>query len=53
MRKLISRLFHDENGVSAIEYALLGTLISLAIFGVLGTVGSHLSTTFGTVSTKL
>ena len=53
MRKLIVRFIHAENGVSAIEYALLGTLISLAIFGVLGTVGSHLSTTFGTVSTKL
>jgi pilus assembly protein Flp/PilA len=53
MRKLIVRLLHDENGVSAIEYALLGTLISLAIFSVLGTVGSHLSTTFSTISTKL
>jgi len=53
MRKLITRLCRDENGVSAIEYALLATLISLSIFNVAVTVGSHLSTTFSTVATKL
>jgi pilus assembly protein Flp/PilA len=53
MRKLMTRLRHDENGVSAIEYALLGTLISLAIFSAAVIVGTHLSTTFNTVATKL
>ena len=53
MRKLISRLGRDENGVSAIEYALLATLVSLAIFSAAVTVGTHLSTTFSTVATKL
>jgi pilus assembly protein Flp/PilA len=53
MRKLMSRLLHDENGVTAIEYALIGTLISLAIFSAAVAVGSHLSTTFNTVATKL
>jgi pilus assembly protein Flp/PilA len=53
MRKLMVRLLHDENGVTAIEYALIGTLISLAIFSAAVVVGSHLSTTFNTVATKL
>ena len=53
MHKLMIRLLHDENGVTAIEYALIGTLISLAIFSAAVAVGSHLSTTFNTVATKL
>jgi len=53
MRKLIIGLLHAENGVTAIEYALIGTLISLAIFSAASTIGSHLSTTFNTVATKL
>ena len=43
----------SESGATAIEYALVATLIALAIVSVVTTVGSHLSTTFNTVATKL
>jgi pilus assembly protein Flp/PilA len=50
---LLCRLFADEAGATAIEYGLIAALIAVAAVSVMGTVGSHLSTTFNTVATKL
>ena len=36
MRPLIRRFLRDETGATAIEYGLIATLISLAIFGSAG-----------------
>ncbi|HVI49732.1 MAG TPA: Flp family type IVb pilin [Candidatus Sulfotelmatobacter sp.] len=45
--------FNGESGATAIEYGLIAALVSVAIVGVLGTVGDSLKTTFSTVSSKL
>ncbi|HXP05377.1 MAG TPA: Flp family type IVb pilin [Stellaceae bacterium] len=50
---VLMRLFKDEAGATAIEYGLIAALIAVAAVSVMSTVGSHLSTTFNTVATKL
>jgi pilus assembly protein Flp/PilA len=47
------RLLKDQRGATAIEYGLIAALIAVAAVTVMGTVGTHLSTTFSTVATKL
>jgi pilus assembly protein Flp/PilA len=47
------RLLRDDAGVTAIEYGLIAALIAVAAVTVMTTVGSHLSSTFSTVATKL
>ena len=50
---IMLKLLRDENGATAIEYGLIGALIAVAAVSVMSTVGTHLSTTFNTVATKL
>jgi pilus assembly protein Flp/PilA len=47
------RLLRDDNGATAIEYGLIAALIAVAAVTVLGTVGTNLTTTFGTVASNL
>jgi pilus assembly protein Flp/PilA len=53
MLGVLVRLLKDESGATAIEYGLIAALIAVAAVSVMSTVGSHLSTTFNTVATKL
>ena len=53
MFQLFARLFRDETGATAIEYGLIAALIALAAISAITNIGSHLSTTFNTVATKL
>ena len=53
MLTLIIRLIKDENGVSAIEYGLIASLIAIAAIAVMQTVGTNLSSTFSTVASSL
>jgi pilus assembly protein Flp/PilA len=53
MRLVLMRLLRDDAGVTAIEYGLIAALIAVAAVTVMTTVGSHLSSTFSTVATKL
>jgi pilus assembly protein Flp/PilA len=53
MRNLITKLFFDESGATAIEYGLIAALIAVAIITAVGTVGSHLSSTFNSVASSL
>ena len=53
MSHLLSRFVRDESGATAIEYGLIAALIAVAIIGVLSALGTSLTTTFSTVSTKL
>jgi pilus assembly protein Flp/PilA len=50
---MFARFMKDESGATAIEYGLIAALISVAIVGILGTVGGSLTETFTTISTKL
>lgn len=50
---LILRLLKNERGATAIEYGLIAALIAVAAVGVMGTVGTNLSSTFNTVANAL
>jgi pilus assembly protein Flp/PilA len=50
---LLLRVLRDQDGVTAIEYALIASLISIAAVTVIGTIGTNLSSTFSTVAGKL
>jgi pilus assembly protein Flp/PilA len=50
---LLESFLADESGATAIEYGLIAGLISVVIIQALTTVGSHLKTTFNTISSNL
>ncbi len=47
------RFIQDVRGATAIEYALIASLIALVIIGGVTAVGTPLSTTFSGVATNL
>ncbi|NJO36380.1 MAG: Flp family type IVb pilin [Rhizobiales bacterium] len=51
--KIFQNLLNDESGATAIEYGLIAALVSVAIIGILGTLGDNLTSTFETVSDGL
>ncbi len=53
MRKSLFKLFLDDSGATAIEYGLIAALIAVAIITAVGTVGSHLNSTFSNVASAL
>ena len=53
MLSLITTLVRQERGATAIEYAFIASLISIAIYATAVTVGSSLSATFNSVATSL
>ena len=53
MVKSIRVFLADQSGATAIEYALLGSLIAVAIIGALSTLGTKLSSTFSEVGSSL
>jgi pilus assembly protein Flp/PilA len=52
MKKFL-KLIKNEEGATAIEYGLIAALIAVAAIAALSAVGSSLTTTFTTVSSKL
>jgi Flp pilus assembly pilin Flp len=53
MLSLILALLKDQEGVTAIEYALPASLISLAAVPLLGAICPSLKTTFSNVASSL
>jgi pilus assembly protein Flp/PilA len=51
--KSISRFFSDDGGATAIEYALIASLVAVAIVAALTVLGGQLTNTFGEVSNNL
>jgi pilus assembly protein Flp/PilA len=51
--KVLTKLFGDESGVTAIEYAFIAALIAVAAVGSIGLIGTDLSGTFSNVAGKL
>ena len=43
----------DESGVTAIEYGVIAALISCVMIAAVGSVGTHLKTTFSSVASSL
>ncbi len=53
MSKIIRSYFEDETGATAIEYALIASLIAVALVGALSALGTRLSSEFAEVSKAL
>jgi pilus assembly protein Flp/PilA len=53
MFDVLTKLFNDENGATAIEYGMIAALIAVAAVTIMGTVGSNLVSTFTTVAGQL
>ena len=53
MKNLFSNFVADESGATAIEYALLASLISVAIITAATTLGSNIGKTFNAVAGKM
>ncbi|WP_372785156.1 Flp family type IVb pilin [Phenylobacterium sp.] len=53
MSKFVSRFLQDESGATAIEYGLIAALVAVVLVTALGAMGSKLSGTFSTISSKL
>ncbi|MGA7501311.1 MAG: Flp family type IVb pilin [Isosphaeraceae bacterium] len=52
-RTLISRFLTSDDGPTAVEYAVMLALILVACIGIVSTLGTNVSGTFGTVSNTL
>jgi len=50
MSSLVSRLLRDQDGVTAIEYALIASLISIAAVAMMTIIGTNVTKTFSTVA---
>jgi pilus assembly protein Flp/PilA len=53
MLDLLTKLFKNQDGATAIEYGLIAALISIAAVTIMGTVGSNLTSVFTTVAGDL
>ena len=53
MRALFSGLWRDGSGATAIEYALIAILISVAAIAGMGAIGTWLNSTFSGFATSL
>jgi pilus assembly protein Flp/PilA len=53
IRNLINRLRSDEEGVTALEYALIAALIAVVIIVAVKAVGTQASTTFSNVAGQM
>ena len=53
MVKVIRRFLADESGATAIEYGLIAALIAVVIITALTTIGTNLTTKFGSVASAL
>jgi pilus assembly protein Flp/PilA len=49
----VSRFLRDDSGATAIEYGLIAAGIAVAIIAAVQSLGTALSTTFGSVKTAL
>ena len=48
---IFKRFLRDQSGATAIEYGLIGVLVSVAAIGGITALGSTVNTTFSTMST--
>ena len=53
MKNIVNRFAKDESGATAIEYGLIAALISVAIIGVLSTIGTNLESKFNEIANQL
>lgn len=51
--QIVKTFLYDEEGVTAIEYALIAALIAVAIIAAVTLVGTDIAAIFTNISTKL
>jgi pilus assembly protein Flp/PilA len=51
--RLIVKFLKDESAATAIEYGLIATGIAVAVIPVITGLGTHLKSTFSTISTAI
>jgi pilus assembly protein Flp/PilA len=49
----LTRILRCIRGATAIEYALVGALISIAALAAMGALGTHIGTMYNNVSAKM
>ena len=49
----IKQFWHDEEGATAVEYALMASLIAMAIITIVSTLGGTLKNIFTNVNTSI
>lgn len=50
---MLKRFAKDERGATAIEYALIGAMISVAVIAAVSLLGGELRTTYENTATKV
>lgn len=53
MVQMMKRLWQDEEGPTAVEYALMVALIAVVIITAVGALGTQVQTTFESVTTAI
>jgi pilus assembly protein Flp/PilA len=53
MKKAILKFLHDERGLTTVEYAVAGGLISLAVVGAFTLLGGNVNTIIRGIETML
>jgi pilus assembly protein Flp/PilA len=53
LRNNLRALIKDERGVTAMEYALIGALVAVAIVGSVTALGTQLKATFASITTAI
>jgi pilus assembly protein Flp/PilA len=53
MKNLLKCLARDESGVTAIEYGLITSLISVVVIGAMTAVGTSLNVVYATIATAV
>ena len=51
--KMITKMFKNEDGATAIEYGLIAALIAVAAITAMTSLGTNLTTTFNKVNDKI
>gem|GEM_PF-2053382 len=49
----LRRLWHDESGLTTVEYAVAGSLITLAVVTAFTTLGTQVGTVLGEITTAI
>jgi pilus assembly protein Flp/PilA len=53
MHKLVLRFLREESAATAIEYGVIATGVALVVIAAVDNIGTHLKTTFTSVSSAL
>ena len=52
MRQILTRLLHNQKGVTGVEYAFIASLIAMATMGGMSSLGNAVEAQFGLVGAR-